>query len=1763
MQQLQGHAVADATPSANNVLKWNGTLLRWEPSADDAGSDNQNLAIVGDSLKIERGVGVNLAAYMDNTDAQNLHLLSDSLSISGGNYVKFVGWDRDASNDVITSTAFGGDVAGTYDALTVQQLQGHAVATWSPAIGQVLMWRDTLFQWAPTTLPAPTVPTFAEVLEQGNDMNGFAITDTIDNKVDILATVSVMGGMQFNRDGYNTTIRPLALSGAHVASLPNASGEISLLGQSIDSEEITESSIDDSHIAEDAAIAWSKIDHPELFADTLWKAYAGEGLTGSDSGYISNGIAFEFTVNATDGIEIINDSLRVKYDETTIGTTEGYLSLLEDGITTKELATSAVHLENIESNEGNYGEFLMTRGSSTGVTWAKVPHPAGTNGAIQFASDDTFASSSAFKWDDYNSRLGVNLSTAPNYTLDVDGDIYASGRYHYYDFADATAPAYVLVPYAGEIAQFAITDLDICNWHVTDSILWTDKLWGIARGNASNYATQFSQVNLGIACTTSGEFSSVLAGYANRANDDYTVIAGGAHNKTGWGYTFIGGGDSNEVVFDHAAIVGGKRNIVQGSLSFIGTGSGNTIAGGLSSIVGGTGNSVGGHFSTIAGGDTNTVNNSWAFIGGGRNNHAYSNHSAIVGGSLNYVDGMYSFAGNGYADSITGANSAIITGELNKIQSGGHHAIASGYSNTIASGWHNFIGAGYENYINCSYAGIVNGYQDSIFGQYGFIGGGKWNMVGTTTAHEASAIMGGISNAIEGSYSAIAGGFENYVGGDYSFAFGNGVYIESSYNAVFYDELYPGYVGINNSYPSEALDVIGNVKIDGSIELLGGIRLGEVFGDSGEVLMADGEGGAIWSTVSQSGILRDGNGVYDFEYDGSGDVNVELDLEPGGGLTYTEFYGSQDEKLIVDGAALAGDGLYNTDAELSIYTGVGLAIADDSLFVDEYNIPYTPANTGNWSGETDPGNVNDALDELAVKAALWIDNGGSISPACNGNIEIYSEIDGAAIAYYGDNAAGIYVDCGGQKGIYTSGANYGLYAATSGNGGVALYAAADSTIGQFAAILSGHVQIDGELWVYGGINDGSSTGDSGQVLTANGYGGFGWVDLPKQDPSCSLSADVILPCSGDSTQIITMASQLAVKGDIHAQSHLHIDSLSTLPAANVESVLVVESGVVMKTHISAFADSDWTRSGNMLYTYSPSDKVGIGTSTPTRVFEVVGTADSFMMPIAHVNNLGTAGCAIYGQSNNPSAMSGVGVMGVGKTVGVKGSAVANSSMPVYGVQSEASAIDGIGSAYAFYGYASGKGMPYGAWVMSYAESTAFSAYGLYASASAHPTVMNVYGIYASAMGGQNAYAGYFDGRVKVMSNFELNARFIDSSGDSGAIGQILTSTGWGTDWQTRPQFWTLVDDTVLRTTSEWGLTRNAGNTLLGIYRNTHLNFGSNCTTGTSANNYAYCTVVNGYMNVSGGDRSFVGSGDYNRAMGERSFVGAGSYNEALAPRTTVVGGGNNKADGYGSFVGGGFYNKVLNDFGFIGGGVYDSVFAVSGVIVGGKNNRAGYSYADTGAAVLGGIGNYAKGRFSSVVGGFNNATHGDRSVVVGGSYLRVGARSFGFRGGILDNPSALLDVSSDSSTFHIVDAKFRFNYTKVDADFRIDGDNLDNVFFMDATTDRIGVRTNAPSSAHEINGSKGWKVSEVASGDTLNETHNVVYINSTVTATVYLPDPSTCPNRVYTVKRKGSGIVSVNGGSYLIDGNSSVNLSAIWDFVTVISTGSEWLIIGK
>ena len=87
----------------------------------------------------------------------------------------------------------------------------------------------------------------------------------------------------------------------------------------------------------------------------------------------------------------------------------------------------------------------------------------------------------------------------------------------------------------------------------------------------------------------------------------------------------------------------------------------------------------------------------------------------------------------------------------------------------------------------------------------------------------------------------------------------------------------------------------------------------------------------------------------------------------------------------------------------------------------------------------------------------------------------------------------------------------------------------------------------------------------------------------------------------------------------------------------------------------------------------------------------------------------------------------------------------------------------------------------------------------------------------------------------------------------------------------------------------------ADDILHGTKDSTHINIGVACTTGTSGQNYAYCTVSGGVGNVAAYELSTIAGGKENKVRGVAGFIGAGKSNRIEdADYSAIVSGETNR-----------------------------------------------------------------------------------------------------------------------------------------------------------------------------------------------------------------------------------------------------------------------------
>ncbi|MFP4459693.1 MAG: hypothetical protein ACLFSQ_08920, partial [Candidatus Zixiibacteriota bacterium] len=338
-----------------------------------------------------------------------------------------------------------------------------------------------------------------------------------------------------------------------------------------------------------------------------------------------------------------------------------------------------------------------------------------------------------------------------------------------------------------------------------------------------------------------------------------------------------------------------------------------------------------------------------------------------------------------------------------------------------------------------------------------------------------------------------------------------------------------------------------------------------------------------------------------------------------------------------------------------------------------------------------------------------------------------------------------------------------------------------------------------------------------------------------------------------------------------------------------------------------------------------------------------------------------------------------------------------------------------------------------------------------------------------------------DDHVYVDGDIQITGGIYDGM-SLGSTDQILVADGTGNfQWQdpNMDDDWEFLvtdgdADTTLQTMGSWGIARG-GNTLLGTQDRTHINLGVSSTTDGQ-----YATVSGGYDNEASDNGATVGGGSENTASfeyatvsggisntasGDRSYIGGGYNNAAIDPYSSIVGGKDNFADGFASNIAGGDGNRALSAYSAIGGGKDNETHGIASYIGGGSENISNGSYS----AVMSGLANEVNGNYSLIAGGYENIIAGQGSFIAGGTYLTIGERSFGYRGGIGGNPTSTIDVSSEDETFHVVETNFRFNYSNADADFRISSTGNDDLFVMDASSDAIGIGTALPSHGLHVN----------------------------------------------------------------------------------------------
>jgi hypothetical protein len=342
----------------------------------------------------------------------------------------------------------------------------------------------------------------------------------------------------------------------------------------------------------------------------------------------------------------------------------------------------------------------------------------------------------------------------------------------------------------------------------SDSVLYTIRYLGIARGGASNtlYGNQaFTHVNLGVACTTgtNGQnynYSTVGGGHANTASGTEATIAGGYGSIASGLQATVGGGHANAATGSAATVVGGYRDTASNGFATVGGGDHNIASGSYAAVAGGGSNTAIGYYATVGGGYGDTAQADWGGVFSGRNNRAGDAASdtgaAIVGGGYNSATGVWSFVGGGrgnaasgnyatigggYADTVRAYRGGVSSGRYNLAGDATDDTavIVCGGDSNRATGKFDFIGGGYHNNASNNYSVIAGGRNNTVNGPQASVGGGWSNLV----SGWHSVIAGGKNNTASGTSSAVSGGEYNVASGYWSIVSGG------------YADTAPGYYG--------------------------------------------------------------------------------------------------------------------------------------------------------------------------------------------------------------------------------------------------------------------------------------------------------------------------------------------------------------------------------------------------------------------------------------------------------------------------------------------------------------------------------------------------------------------------------------------------------------------------------------------------------------------------------------------------------------------------------------------------------------------------------------------------------------------------------------------------------------------------------------------------------------------------------------------------------------------------------------------------------
>tara|TARA_R100000995_G_C3484654_1_gene126463 strand:+ start:9390 stop:12782 length:3393 start_codon:yes stop_codon:yes gene_type:complete len=133
----------------------------------------------------------------------------------------------------------------------------------------------------------------------------------------------------------------------------------------------------------------------------------------------------------------------------------------------------------------------------------------------------------------------------------------------------------------------------------------------------------------------------------------------------------------------------------------------------------------------------------------------------------------------------------------------------------------------------------------------------------------------------------------------------------------------------------------------------------------------------------------------------------------------------------------------------------------------------------------------------------------------------------------------------------------------------------------------------------------------------------------------------------------------------------------------------------------------------------------------------------------------------------------------------------------------------------------------------------------------------------------------------------------------------------------------------------------------------------------------------------------------------------------------------------------------------------------------------------------------------------------------------------------------------------------------IDVEYRTNGGV--SLFYMDESDSKVGIGTNSPTSTLSVNGSAEMKLVTTSSASYTAGDEVTIYADTTSNnVTVNLPTASGIDGRIYVVKKKvqANKIIIDANSSETIDGSTTQELFDQYDWITIQSDGTSWIIIG-